>query len=182
MAENHVNRQKVSHVSMPCLQQVKIVESQPNLQAAISAQYKKALGKWWQIINRYWVIDSDLVVLKCWHCALFLLTSGPWLDTNTISNTIWYSHYIWHKGWQSICSIWIMVFAIVPDILHTTTNHVHLLRPWQWLKEPSTMSHIMFAQQKLFAKYFPLGFPLWNQNSFYTLFCRAICLLFKFSQ
>ena len=46
MAENHVNRQKVSHVSMPCLQQVKIVESQPNLQAAISAQYKKALGKW----------------------------------------------------------------------------------------------------------------------------------------
>ena len=35
-----------SHLSMPCLHQVKIVDSQPNLQAAISAQYKKALGKW----------------------------------------------------------------------------------------------------------------------------------------
>ena len=35
-----------SHISMPCLHQVKIADSQPNLQAAISAQYKKALGKW----------------------------------------------------------------------------------------------------------------------------------------
>lgn len=42
---NHISSD-VSHVSMPCLQQVKIVDPQPNLQAAISAQYKKALGKW----------------------------------------------------------------------------------------------------------------------------------------
>ena len=35
-----------SHLSMPCLHQVKIVDSQSNLQSAISAQYKKALGKW----------------------------------------------------------------------------------------------------------------------------------------
>ena len=37
---------ETSHLSMPCLHQVKIADSQPNLQSAISAQYKKALGKW----------------------------------------------------------------------------------------------------------------------------------------
>ena len=45
LTRNHIASDS-SHLSMPCLHQVKIVDSQPNLQSAISAQYKKALGKW----------------------------------------------------------------------------------------------------------------------------------------